>query len=249
MGGADGSFRTTRWTRIEAAQTADSTRRREAVKDIVDQYWKPVYVYLRRKGRTDADAKDLAQGFFLEIVLGGPLLQKADRARGMFRKLLQAALRNYVTSLHRAEKAQKRSPPGGLVSLNSFEPPEIPVPDGGAGPEEAFTYAWASQLLDGALAATEEACRAAGQGKHWEVFRLTELEPKLRGAAAPTLKEVCRRLGIAGAVRASNMKITAKRRFRTILRATVRQFVVSDEEVEEEIRDLIQILSRRPAGP
>ena len=55
---------------------------------------------------------------------------------------------------------------------------------------------------------------------------------------------LCQELGIDSETRVSNMKVTVKRRFKTILRAWIRYSVSSDEETEGEIRELMDILSK-----
>jgi len=244
LGGGNESFKATRWTDILRARTLDATRRREAVGGVANQYWKPVYAYLRRRGFNNEVAKDLTQGFFQEVVLGRDLIQKADPQKGRFRTFLLTALDHYVSSVHRGEVAQKARPKEGLLRLEATGFPDVPDPRHGADPEQAFTYAWASQLLDEVIATVESACRESGQGKHWEVFRRTVLQPILAGAEVPPLSVLCTELGLESERQASNMKITVKRRFRTYLRSRVRELVDSDEEVEQEIRDLMAILSR-----
>ena len=116
-------------------------------------------------------------------------------------------------------------------------------------PDTAFAYAWASTLLDEVLKSVEASCKERNQEKHWGVFARTVVEPTLHGTKAPALSEVCRELGIESETKASNMCITVKRRFKAALRMRVRQFVDSDSQVDEEIRDLMQILSHSRAGP
>lgn len=248
IGGPNESFLRTRWTDIFDAQTLDAVNRQEAVGRIVAQYWKPVYAYLRRKGTSNEDAKDLTQGFFEEIVLRRQLIQHADRQKGRFRTFLLTALDHYVASFHRARKAQKRMPVGGLVRLDGLDGAALPEPSHEATPERAFAYAWACELLDGVLSSVEAECRANGLETHWEVFRRTVVRPTLQGTAAPHLSEVCSKLGIDSVDKASNMSTTVKRRFKAVLRAQIRQYVNSDDEVEAEIRDLMQIFSNPGAG-
>lgn len=245
IGGGGEAFGTTHWSEILDARTHTPQRRREVVGAIAGQYWKPVYAYLRRRGNDNEQAKDLTQGFFEAIVLGRELIQQADRSKGRFRALLLTALDRYVTSVHRSASAQKRRPAGGLVQLGGLDAPEELAVSAEATPEEAFAHAWASHLLEAVLSAVEAACRRAGQATHWEVFRRTVVEPILSGGRAPPLAQVCAEMGIDGEQRASNMNVTVKRRFRSLLVASVRPSVDSDEDVDDEIRELMAILSRR----
>ena len=44
------------------------------------------------------------------------------------------------------------------------------------------------------------------------------------------------------------MNVTVKRRFQAALRRRVRQYVSSDVEVEQEIRDMMEVLSKGSRG-
>ena len=237
-------FQQTSWTQIEAAATSDLIRRRERVGTILEQYSRPVYAYLRRKGKRGDEARDLMQGFFTEVVLGRGLIQQADRTKGRFRALLLTSLDRYVRSVRRAQTARKRMPAGGLVYLGHVEPAEVHEANAQATPEEAFVFAWACELLEQVIAKTEAACREAGQEVHWRVFRRTVLEPILEGADRPPLAQLVDEMGIESQVRASNMIMMVKRRFRAVLRARVRPSVDCDQQVDQEIRDLMEILSK-----
>jgi len=248
IGGADGAFHTTQWGNIDAVRTQDTQRKAEMINAIMHKYWKPVYSYLRRKGNSNEAAKDLTQGFFHEVVLGRELISQADQTKGRFRTLLLTALDRYVVSMHRADNAKKRAPRQAMVALDSFDPGSIPHPADSATPADAFTYTWASQLLGEVISQVQAECLRDNLETHWEVFNATVVKPTLEGAEAPSLAQLCSQLDIASEAKASNMTVTVKRRFRTILTARVAEYVDSDEEIEEEIRDMIKILSKSRAG-
>jgi len=246
-GGREEAFRTTRWSEILRSRTQDADRRQATLNELLRRYWKPVYCYLRRKGQDNETAKDLTQGFFHEVVLGRHLIQRAESAKGRFRTFLLTALDRYVTSVHRAEAAKKRRPASGLVSLEAAGLPEVPEPTRAASPEDAFNHAWASALLDSVLTETERRCAQTGTETHWKVFYARVIAPILENAEPTPLPDLCATYGIATETVASNMIVTVKRRFQAVLRNEVRQFVDSDEEVDEEVRDLIGMLAK-PGG-
>ena len=244
MGGPNQGFLGTPWTEILRARTDDGARRHDALGRILSRYWKPLYCYLRRRGHSNEEAKDLVQGFCEEVVLARGLIQQADRAKGRFRTFLLTALNHYVASAHRAKTARKRLPQDGLVRLDGSH---VPEPAGDGTPEDAFHYAWASALLDAVIAEVRQSCARDGKGVHWEVFRARVLAPIMEDAAPPSLADLCTRHGIGDEGAASNMIITVKRRFEAALTRHVRELVPSDADVAGEIQELMEILSKGSA--
>jgi DNA-directed RNA polymerase specialized sigma24 family protein len=234
-------FPTTHWTDILSAQSHDESRQQAALEELLRRYWKPIYCFLRCKGYHEEKAEDVTQGFFHEIVLGRNLIRQAQRAKGRFRTFLLNALDRYATSVHRAERAKRRVPEGGLLSVESIERLRTSEPIHCTTPVGAFDYAWASALLDCVLADMARECREAGEAIHWEVFRTRVLLPIMNGTEPCPLTKLCEKHGVSSRKKASNMVITVKRRLRGVLRRHLRQFVGSDSEIDEEIRDLMKI--------
>lgn len=248
IGGAKGSFETTRWTQIQKAKTHDQERQQASVNNLLNRYWKPVYCYLRHKGYNNENAKDLTQGFFHEIVLGRELIQQADQTKGRFRTFLLTALDRYVTSIYRKETAKKRLPEHGLAQLENADLPGLQLGESKATPELAFHYSWATSLLDEVLAKVRDEYCSTGRATYWEVFHATVVAPIFDNTEAPSLTELCDKYDIVSEKKASNMSITVKRRFATTLRNHLRQFVESDSEVDDEFRALVEILSESGAA-
>jgi RNA polymerase sigma-70 factor (ECF subfamily) len=248
MGGQDGDFHQTHWTQIVATRSLDTGHRRAALDHLIASYWKPIYCYLRRKGYDNEKAKDLTQGFLHEVALGRGLFSQADQAKGKFRTFLLSALDRYVVSTHRAESALKRAPAGGMVPLGGPDGLDLPESAGTVTPEQAFTYAWASSLLDHVLATVKDGCVAGGQAVPWAVFHARVVQPALECREPPSLGELCAQYGIDSQAKASNMVITVKRRYQKVLREQVRQFVATDDDVDAEIGEIMQILAAGGAG-
>src|SRR6185503_5357853 len=92
MGIGPDRFPATPWTAILRTGAGDLESRRQALHKLLHMYWRPIYVYVRRKwGKSNEDAKDLTQGFVASI-LEKEFFQEADRDRGRFRALLRTAL-------------------------------------------------------------------------------------------------------------------------------------------------------------
>ena len=63
-------------------------------------------------------------------------------------------------------------------------------------------------------------------------------------AEPPALKDLCPQYAIEDETTASNMILTVKRQFRSAMKRQLRQFVESDAEVEDELREVLGILSK-----
>ncbi len=244
MGGVGQAFLTTHWSLIEGVEAGDDDRNHALIELLLQRYWKPVYCYLRRSGYQNEPAKDLVQGFFQEVVLGRDLIQKADQTKGRFRSFLLTALNQYLVNVRSAQAAKKRTPPGRLVALGSTEMDDLPHPVTTLTPEDAFTYAWVSELLEQVLADVQAGCEADGKSLHWQVFRARVLAPIMEAVKAPSRESICRRYGIRDPDAISNMLVTVKRRLQAMLKQRLRDSVMSDEEAEAELREIRRFLPR-----
>jgi len=225
-GGVNSHFQTTEWTKI-----LNSTLGESILAELYTKYWRPVYKYLRCRGFSNEEAKDLIQGFFSEKVLGQQLLKKADRSKGKFRTFLLTAIKNYAIDLYRQERPTRELD-------EEFEPP------GKTGsPESDFDMAWAEELLQKVLAELEMECRNHGKQVHWEIFRSWLLEPELVDAKLD-MSAICVKFGVDNPDKAYNMIANLKGRFRKILRRHLRRHMGSDAEIDDEIKHFIQIFSK-----
>lgn len=142
-------FPATAWSVISRLRDRRDPRVQEYLGHMIELYWRTVYKFVRIAWkRSNEDAKDLTQGFFIHL-LEGDLLAKADPEQGNFRVLLLAALRNYLANVARAGLAQKRGGGRIIVSLDAR------LDEGAEGdsndPQEAFESHWARELLDRAI--------------------------------------------------------------------------------------------------
>ena len=84
-------FSTTAWTDVLAARGTSTEKSAKAVEELCSKYWKPVYAFLRRKGRRPEEAADLVQDYFAEA-LRKDYFAGAERERGKFRTYVLATL-------------------------------------------------------------------------------------------------------------------------------------------------------------
>ena len=243
IGGERDIFLTTHWPLIEKVGDEED-RDRILIASLLENYWKPVYCYLRHKGCGNEDAKDLTQGFFHEVVLDRNLVQRADQAKGRFRSFLLHALNQYLLNERDKQTAKKRIPQRKLVSMDNVDLPMLPQGLDEWNSEDVYNYAWLSALLDRVLAEVEKSCLAKGMELHWQVFHERVACPTLSSLPAPSLAEVCKRYDIEDPGKASNMILTVKRRFQAVLRQYIRSTVISEGRIPDEVREILRFFPK-----
>lgn len=248
MGGGGETFLTTHWSLIDGVKSGKD-RDRALIGLLLEKYWKPVYCYLRRKGYRNEEAKDLTQGFFYEIVLNKNLVERADQAKGRFRTFLLYALNHYLLNERDRQFAQRRVPKGGLVSLDAIESVVTPLSITQLPPEDSYNYAWLSALLDEVIDEVRTGCMREGLEIHWKIFHERVIRPTLEDVESASLTELCERYGVNDEKQASNMVITVKRRFQSVLRNHVRRTVLAEEQVTEELAELMKFFEKPAQHP
>jgi len=244
MGGTSEAFLTTHWSLIEDIKSKED-RNEALISLLLERYWKPVYCYLRRKGFDNEQAKDLTQDFFYEVVLNRDLVQRAEQCKGRFRSFLLHALNQYLIDQKREERSHKRIPKDKLVSLDTAETPVVPQTISKLGPEESFNYAWKSALLDRILSQVQAQCYKENMEVHWKVFNDRVVQPILENLQAPSLREICAKYSVEDEVKASNMAITVKRRFRSALKKYIRSTVISESQTDEELKEILKLFPKK----
>ena len=244
MGGVEEAFLTTHWSLIEKVAIAEIDKNTALIDLLLVRYWKPVYCYLRRRGYDNEDAKDLTQGFFQEVVLGRNLINKADQTKGRFRTFLLTALNRYLINVFHKQTAKRHIPQSKLHCMTLVDIAELPQAVTRLTPEDSFTYVWFSTLLEEVLALLKKEYEQSNRQLHWLCFHDHTLRPIMEGVTAPTLDMLCKTYDISDTTKVSNMILTVKRRFQTLIRQHLRDLVMSDEEAEEELKEIRQFLPK-----
>jgi RNA polymerase sigma-70 factor (ECF subfamily) len=247
MGGTRERFLTTQWSLIENIQ-AGQDQDKLLIGFLLEQYWKPVYCYLRRCGYDNEQAKDLTQGFFHEVVLNKDLVGRADKAKGRFRSFLLHTLKQYIAKQNLKERAQKRIPKEKMVSLDVAEPPALPASMMQAPVDESFNYAWVSALMERVLSSVRAKCAEDGMETHWALFYERVVRPVLTDCPAPPLAHLCQAHAIENTQTASNMIVTVKRRFRAALEQNVRRTLLDGDQTPDEIEELLHFFGKSAQG-
>lgn len=210
----------------------------EALASLCQDYWRPLFQFARRAGRSIEDAQDLTQGFFSDLIESNSFA-RADRARGRFRTFLLAAFVHFMANEQRQQNAQKRGGGQDFVSLEAGE--EVAFQASlldGTTPELHYERTWAYTLLNRVLARLQRDYEAVGRGALFSA-----LHPYLSGGGGgPGHAELGAKLGMKeGAVSTALHRM--RRRYGELLHAEIAETVGTEDEVEDERRHLLRVIA------
>jgi RNA polymerase sigma factor (sigma-70 family) len=230
-------FNTTHWSVVVSAGQHDSEAAFLALDRLCRTYWYPLFAYVRRRGYTEEQAKDLTQTFFAQLIAGN-YFSDAKPERGRFRTFMLSSLDHFLTNEWNRSQAQKRG--GGIefVSLDFAREQEAhhlePVDDWT--PERVFEKRWAEAVLAQTLARLQDEFDGA------KVKRFDQLKTFLTEAkGVESYASAARALGLTEqAVKSAIHRM--RQRFRELLREEIAQTVAVSSEIDLEIRYLLQVL-------
>lgn len=232
------NFATTRWSLVLAAGQHDQPTSRQALAELCEAYWYPVYAYVRRRSADVHQAQDLTQEFFQRL-LEQQAIAGADRSRGRFRAYLLTACKRFLINEWHADRAVKRGGGTKPISLD-FEVGESRYAGEAIDsrtPELLFEQQWAITLLARVIEKLEN--KYSQKGK---LDQFQHLKAFLSGSNAPgAYADAAATLGVSeGAVKVAAHRLRSQ--YRELVRAEIAQTVASDEDVDEEIRRLFDVL-------
>ena len=234
----DGRFATTHWSVVLAAGRPKSASYRQALETLCQTYWFPLYAYLRRNGYNCHQAQDYTQAFFTGLLAKGGL-GLVDPRRGKFRSFLLASLKHFVSNERARARAKKRGGDLKALSLN-FESAENQYalePRDDLSPEKLFERSWALTVLERTMARLQ--AEAVNTSKQEQFERLKSYLTADKSSVP--YRDAAEELNITeGAVRVAVHRL--RKRYRELLRDEIAQTVTSDEQIDEEIRDLFTAL-------
>jgi len=235
---ASGRFATTHWSLVLAAAGADKALGHDALAKLCQDYWYPLYAFVRRQGHSSHEAEDLTQEFFTRL-LEKDYLGDVDRSKGRFRSFLLAAVKHFLSKEWARAKTLKRGGGKTLLRIDAIlaEDRYRREPEDNATPEKLFQRRWALSLLDRVLTRLSDEHKTPGKRAVFAQLQgfLTgdrDLLPYAEIAASLDMTE--------GAVKVAVHRLRG--RYRTLLRAEIAQTVADPAEVDDEIRQLFAAL-------
>jgi RNA polymerase sigma-70 factor (ECF subfamily) len=223
---------------LEAGSTS-APGAQEALETLCRSYWPPLYAYVRRRGCPPEEAQDLVQDFFARF-LAKRYFGQADPARGRFRHFLLTAMQHFLANERKKTGRQKRGGDQILLSWDAerAEADHTTEPVDWLTPERAYLRRWALTVLEHGLDRLRAEQHAAG--KDWVFERLAGFIWGDRGAGSYA------DLGAQCQMSEGHVKVTVhrlRRRYGQLLREEIAQTVARSEDVDEELRFLMQAVS------
>ena len=230
-------FPTTAWSCLKKAADRDDPDFVAAVNRLITSYWKPVFHFLRAKGRPAQQAEDLIQEFFLDFLVQDDWLKRADPQQGRFRNFLLTVLKRFVHDQTIGARVQKKFE-GRFVSVETLLSDEDRTwePPAGESPEQVFDKQWKIQTRETTRQNLKAYYEGLGESQVYEVFAAYYFVEQ--AANQPSQEELAARFGLTrDKVRA--ILTEAKKRYERLLRQEIRDQGCPEEDLDEELRDLL----------
>lgn len=233
------AFKPTRWTLVINTR-GEGKEADQALADLCESYWFPLYAFARRSNWNAADAEDLVQGFFIQLI-EKKLFDSADQEKGKLRTFLLTAFRRFAKDEAVKRNAAKRGGNAEKISFDYSEAESWYSEENveGETPEQLFDRQWALTLVEKALDSVESYCESRGKGEEFQLMKPLLLDE--------TSGDDFSRVGAALGITPNAAKIQIHRlrsRFRETLRAEIRETQLDEGDEEGEIRYLMSQLSR-----
>ena len=231
------AFRTTHWSVVLEAQ-GESPAAQEALEKLCRTYWRPIYAFLRRQGFRPAEAEDITQGFFAQL-LERRSLNAVRKEKGRLRSYLLGALKYFLADEQRRSMAIKRGKGQRLIPIQELRADErIEMePADPVTAEMIYERRWALTVLEQVLGRLKDEYRTAGNAALFN--SLKELLPDEPGS--PSQAEIAAHLGMTeNAVRQAFHRF--RQRYQSLLREEIAHTVATPGDIEDELRHLIAVL-------
>jgi RNA polymerase sigma factor (sigma-70 family) len=235
--GLANAFVTTHWSVVLAAQ-GSSPAAEEALDKLCRTYWRPIYSFARREGRTIEDAQDVTQSFFAR------LLERRDfdavrREKGRLRSYLLVSLKHFLAKERQRATTIKRGDGQPLLSLDEILAHERndPEPADALSADRIFERRWALTVLERVLDQLGQEYGRAGNADLFDRFKELLADESRQMSQAQIASETGMN---ENAVKQAYHRF--RRRYRELLREEIAQTVTVPGDVDDELRHLIAVL-------
>ena len=212
-------------------------RSKTSLASLCENYWYPLYAYLRRRGYSSDQAQDLTQEFFVRVI-EGRYLDRAEPEKGRFRAFLLTSLKFFVADEEDRRRAHKRG--GGMVVPLEFSSGEERYqcePGHDETPERIYERRWALSVLDRVVEKLRNEFVQHGRPDHFE-----RLKVFLLGQSDAPYAALAQELNTSeGALKVAIHRL--RKRYRELFRQEIADTVADPAAVESELRHLAAVLT------
>jgi RNA polymerase sigma-70 factor (ECF subfamily) len=214
---------------------------KEALAELCNLYWYPIYGHIRRYGFSAHDAQDLTQGVFLDL-LEHEALTRVDPQKGKFRSFLLASLQKFLSNEARRAHCLKRGGQVEFVDLDlkdaedryrQEEPAETLTP------ERIFDARWALALLCEAKNRLRQEYVDTGKTAFFEALKGFVDPVTIKNL--PSYEEVAKQLKVSVAS-VKTLIHRLRKRNAALVREEIMRTVSDPADVESESRELCEAL-------
>jgi RNA polymerase sigma factor (sigma-70 family) len=243
------SFYTTRWTIVITAAQSQAPGGQSSLAELCCNYWRPLYIFARRREHSPDGAQDLTQGFLLHL-LEQRALAGGNRLKGKLHSFLFTSFRNHLSDQVDRARRLKRGRDKQFVRLDAeeAEEPYSLEPVESLTAKKMFDARWAMILLAEALKRLHQ--EYVTQGKTSTFEPLKAFRDPVNSRVPPSYEEVANRLEVSTGA-AKTLIHRLRKRYTALLREEVRRTVSEPAEIDEEIHARCEALiaSEGPLGP
>lgn len=242
-----GLFPRTRWTLVgHLRHDPASPQGRRALEQLCGAYWYPLYVYARRFGLAETDAKDAVQDLFVRL-MDGNRFALADATRGRMRTFLLSSLKHLMTNQREKQQAARRGGDRTIFPLDMTDAEGRYIAEAESHeltPEQAYDRKWALELVTLAKDHLRDRYAREGKARLFDALSPALMEDKgwtdnATAAEALAMNE--------GAVKVALHRL--RLRFREVLLEEIRQTVDEEHEVKIEVAHLLELFGSSRPGP
>jgi len=212
------AFAAHQWSVVLQARRQDTARAMDALARLCQTYWYPLYAYVRLRGHSPEEAKDLTHEFFSRL-LQNKTLAYMRRDCGKFRSFLMSAMKHFLVDEARKGRLARPEPPD-----------DSPLT------EKVFEQNWALAVANVVYDRLKREYEELDKGETFAAMKHC-----LAGSSvAVSYDELAARLSVAeNAVK--NMVQSLRARYGEVLREEMAKLVATPAELEEELRCFFNI--------
>ena len=218
-----------------ACQDDSDATHRKAIEELCEIYWYPIYAFIRRKGRNVQDAQELTQSFFLKVLESG-FFERANPENGKLRSFLMKSVSNFLVSDYRRSADAK----GVFIEAIDFELGERRFQSDSLSSETAeklFEKRWATTLIDEVFERLEVDTRQ----KYGDLVASLMVSHLRGNSGMSSLQELAEKLELTEpAIKVRMHRL--RQDYRKLLRKEVSDTIGPNDDVDSEIRSLIDLL-------